>query len=116
MSERQAEQRTAPRVVINREFKSVEEFVREYAMNVSLGGCFIRTAEVLPVGSKVRLRFTVIVEDMETIEGTGEVVRVIAPTSAEPSGVGVVFTTLTERSREVLVRLFLREQRAGARR
>jgi uncharacterized protein (TIGR02266 family) len=102
------EKRQAPRHQINHEFSSADEFIREYAMNVSFGGCFIRTNDVLPVGTEVALRFTVILDDFETIEGEGEVVRVVQPGGAEPAGVGVVFTSLTEASRNVLARLFLR--------
>ncbi len=106
-----ANKRAAPRFAINREFASAGEFIREYAMNVSLDGCFIHTAEVLPIGTQVRLKFTVIADEIETIEGVGEVVRVVPPGGATPSGVGVVFTSLTPKSRDVLVRLFLRGQR-----
>jgi uncharacterized protein (TIGR02266 family) len=112
MVERKNDKRTARRFTINREFRSLDEFIREYALNVSLDGCFIRTTELLPKGANVRLRFTVILDELETIEGTGEVVRVIPPGGPEPPGVGVVFTSLTDRSRDVLVRLFLRRQPA----
>jgi uncharacterized protein (TIGR02266 family) len=103
-----SEKRVAPRHQINRDFASVDEFIREYALNVSLGGCFIKTADVLPIGTEVNLKFTVIVDDFETVEGLGKVVRVVPPGANEPSGVGVVFTSLTDQSRDVLVRLFLR--------
>ncbi|MFC1609656.1 PilZ domain-containing protein [Myxococcota bacterium] len=103
------EKRQAPRHLINYEFSSADEFIREYAMNVSLGGCFIRTADIVPIGTEVALKFTVILDDFETIEGIGEVVRVVQPGGGEPAGVGVVFTSLTDDSRNVLVRLFLRE-------
>lgn len=100
------EQRRAHRVEINHAFRNVEEFLREYALNVSLGGVFIRTAEVVPVGTLVQLRFTVIVDDFETIEGEGKVVRAIEPHDSDTPGIGVVFTNLTPQSREVLARLF----------
>jgi len=103
------EKRLAPRHQINHEFSSADEFIREYAMNLSLGGCFIRTAEVVPIGTEVALKFTVILDDFETIEGAGEVVLVVAPGGDEQAGVGVVFTSLTDDSRNVLVRLFLRK-------
>jgi uncharacterized protein (TIGR02266 family) len=112
MPGRPSDKRSAPRFSINREFDSVDEFIREYAMNVSLDGCFIRTNEVLPKGAHVRLKFTVILDELETIEGTGEVVRVIPPGGSEPAGVGVVFTALTDKSRDVLVKLFLRQRPA----
>ena len=95
------------RYEINREFHSLEEFLREYAMNVSARGAFIRTTDPLPVGTKVRLKFTVILDTFETIEGVGRVVHSIEPGQAEHPGIGVVFTSLTERSRDVLTKLFV---------
>ncbi|MBI5511990.1 MAG: PilZ domain-containing protein [Deltaproteobacteria bacterium] len=105
-----SEKRVAPRHQINHEFRSVTEFIREYALNVSLGGCFIKTDDVVPVGSEVSLKFTVIVDDFETIEGIGKVVRVVPPGGDEAAGVGVVFVSLTDASRDMLVRLFLRDR------
>lgn len=100
------DQRRQPRVTINREFSGLDEFLTEYAMNISRGGAFIRTDDVLPVETLVDLKFTVIVDDFETIEGQGRVVRAQAE---EPKGIGVVFTALTDESRDVLARLFTRE-------
>lgn len=102
------DKRQGPRANINFEFRSVESFLKEYAMNVSMDGVFIRTAEVLPVGTEVNLRFSVIVEDFEIIEGEGRVVRSVTAEVSDTPGVGVVFTTLTDESREVLARLFTR--------
>lgn len=103
-----SDKRREPRVHINLEFSSLEEFLHEYAMNVSQSGVFIRTAEVLPVGTQVRLKFTVIVDDFETIEGWGEVVRSIEAEDSPTPGMGVVFTKLTPESEQVLARLFTR--------
>lgn len=100
------DQRRQPRIEINREFTGIDEFFTEYAMNISRGGAFIRTEDVLPVETLVDLKFTVIVEDFETIQGQGRVVRA---QYEEPKGIGVVFTSLTEESRDVLARLFTRE-------
>ena len=103
------EQRKKLRSEINREFGSVNEFMREYAMNISDSGVFIRTAEVLPVGTKVRLKFSVIVDDFEIIEGIGEVVRSVEADDSDTPGMGVVFTELTPESQDVLSRLFVRK-------
>ena len=92
----------AERVTINREFASVEQFISEYVVNVSRSGAFIRSRAPLPVGTVVNLKFTIIMDDMETIEGLGEVVRVV------PDGMGVVFTKLSASSHAVLARLFTR--------
>ena len=95
------DQRTERRITINMEFDSFDAFVHEYVTNVSRSGAFIRSKDPLPVGTEVDLRFTVITDEVETIEGTGEVVRV----QEDPPGMGVVFTELTQYSEELLVRL-----------
>jgi hypothetical protein len=94
------------RVTINHEFSSVEEFVSEYVTNISRSGVFIKTKHPLDVGTKVNLRFTVIMEDLETIEGIGEVVRV----SLNPAGMGVVFVTLTSHSQDLVHKLITRRR------
>src|SRR5262245_56282817 len=86
------------RVTINHEFASVDEFVSEYVTNISRTGVFIKTRAPLDVGTKVNLKFTVIMDDLETIEGIGEVVRV----QSNPAGMGVVFVTLTTHTHDLI--------------
>ena len=104
--------RQSDRIVVNREFASIEEFITEYVSDISRTGVFIRSDDPLPVGTKVDLRFTVIDEDFETIEGIGEVTRVVAPSSSPESavvpGMGVVFIELTRSSQTLVERLLLR--------
>lgn len=95
------EARRAERVTINKEFESFDAFIQEYVTNISRSGVFIRSKTPLPVGTKVNLRFTVIMDDIETIEGTGEVVRV------EEAGMGVVFRDLTGYSKSLIERLLV---------
>lgn len=96
---------TAPRlesrVTINKEFESFDAFMHEYVTNISRSGVFVRARETLPVGTRVNLRFTVIMDQVETIEGLGEVVRV----QDEPRGMGLVFRELTQYSRQLIERL-----------
>lgn len=87
------------RVTINKEFDSFEQFIDEYVTNISRSGAFIKTKAPLTIGTKVDLRFTVIMDDIETIEGEGEVVRV------EDGGMGVVFRRLTGYSQKIIERL-----------
>ncbi len=89
------------RVTINKEFDSFEQFIQDYVTNISRTGVFIKTKEPLPIGSEVDLRFTVIMDDIETIEGVGEVVRV----EADPPGMGVVFKKLNSYSKELIEKL-----------
>jgi hypothetical protein len=67
-------------------------------------GVFVRSKSPLPVGTAVNLRFTVVMDDIETIEGIGEVVRV----EEDPPGMGVVFTKLSKYSQELIEQLLIR--------
>ena len=93
--------RADERVTINKEFESFDAFIQEYVTNISRTGVFIKSANVLPVGTQVNLRFTVIMDDIETIEGIGEVVRV----HGDPAGMGVVFRELSAYSQGLIEKL-----------
>ena len=90
------EQRQHDRFDVNEEFESIDDFVAEYVTNISHGGVFIRSKNPLPVGTKVNLRFSIILDDFETIEGEGEVVHV------NDQGMGVQFTRLNAASLELI--------------
>jgi uncharacterized protein (TIGR02266 family) len=100
--------RNEPRVTINKEFDSFDQFIQEYVTNISRSGVFIKTKQPLPVGTTVNLRFTVIMNDIESIEGEGEVVRV----ETDPPGMGVVFRNLTPSS-ETLIEKLLTAKHGG---
>ena len=89
------------RVTINKEFESFDAFIQEYVTNISRTGVFIRAQHPLAIGTKVNLQFTVIMEDIETIEGIGEVVRV----EKDPPGMGVVFVELSGYSKDLIDKL-----------
>ncbi len=89
------------RITINKEFESYDAFISEYVTNISRSGAFVRSKTPLPVGTKVNLCFTVIMEAIETIEGIGEVVRV----HDDPPGMGVVFTELSSYSKGIIEKL-----------
>ncbi len=94
------------RVTINKEFESFDAFIHEYVTNISRSGVFIRSKQPLDVGTLVNLRFTVIMDDIETIEGQGKVVRV----ETDPPGMGVVFTKLSRYSAELIQKLLTQDQ------
>jgi uncharacterized protein (TIGR02266 family) len=96
-----ARPRAAERLTINKEFESFDAFIHEYVTNISRTGVFIKSKSPLSVGTKVNLRFTLIMEDIETIEGTGQVVRV----EEEPAGMGILFMELSEESQALVNRL-----------
>jgi uncharacterized protein (TIGR02266 family) len=93
--------RREKRVTINKEFDSFDQFIQEYVTNLSRSGAFIKTKTPLPIGTEVNLRFTVIMDGIETIEGTGEVVRV----EKDPPGMGVVFRELSSYSKDLIDKL-----------
>lgn len=93
--------RQEPRLTINKEFDSFEQFIQEYVTNISQSGVFIRTKTPLPIGTQVDLHFSVIMDGIETIEGVGEVVRV----SDDPPGMGVVFRELSNYSQNLIGKL-----------
>ena len=95
------EARREERVTINKEFESYDAFINEYVTNISRTGVFVRSKTPLPIGTKVNLRFTVIMDDIETVEGIGEVVRV----HDDPPGMGVVFTELSAYSKGLIDKL-----------
>lgn len=99
------------RVTINKEFESYDAFISEYVTNISRTGVFIRSKTPLPIGTKVNLRFTVIMDDIETIEGVGEVVRV----HDDPPGMGVVFTELSSYSKGLIDKLLTSPGHRGGR-
>jgi len=92
------------RLTINKEFGSFEAFIEEYVTNVSRTGAFVKRADPPPVGTEIDLKFTVIMDDIETIEGVGKIVRV----QEEPPGMGVVFTRISHHSQHLLERLLTR--------
>jgi hypothetical protein len=98
------------RLTINKEFDSFDQFVQEYVTNISRSGAFIKTSTPLPIGSEVTLRFTVVMDDVEVIEGIGEVVRL----ETDPPGMGVVFTSLSEYSQNLIAKLLVAPSSAGS--
>jgi hypothetical protein len=99
--------RREERVTINKEFESYDAFIHEYVTNISRSGVFIRSKSPLPIGTKVNLHFTVIMDDIEAVEGVGEVVRV----HDDPPGMGVVFTELSNYSKGLIDKLLTSQAR-----
>jgi uncharacterized protein (TIGR02266 family) len=104
----ESDRRHALRHDINREFASVGDFISEYVTNISASGVFIRSDDPLPVGTKVNLRFSVIMDEIEIIEGIGEVVRQVLKGEEEFAGMGVVFVEMTGVSQQIIEKLLLK--------
>src|SRR5258708_1800911 len=99
----EADKRGGDRVPINKEFESFDAFIQEYVTNISRTGVFIKSTTPLAIGTRVNLRFTVIMDDIETIEGVGEVMRV----EKDPPGMGVVFRELSTYSKGLIEKLLV---------
>jgi hypothetical protein len=101
------ERRHAERVTINKQFDSFDLFVEEYVTNLSGAGAFVRTDAPLAVGTEVNLKFSVLIDGVETVEGVGVVVRV----ATDPPGMGVVFKKLGACSGRLIERLLTARSR-----
>lgn len=99
------ERRGAARLTINKQFDTFDDFVREYVANVSGTGAFVRTDSPLAIGTEVNLRFSVVLDGVETIEGVGVVVRI----ADDPRGMGVAFKELHGYSKRLMEKLILVE-------
>jgi len=99
------DERGGNRVTVNGEFASVAEFLTEFVTDVSSEGVFIRTDTPLPEGKELNLKFTIIGNDIEIIEGEGTVVRSIPAGNGAQAGMGVEFKRLTRESRQAIERV-----------
>ncbi len=102
-----SDRRTGVRVVVNEEFAQIDILMTEYVSNISRGGIFLRCDQLLPMGTEVDLRFTVLIEGMETIEGRGEVVH--HGQGSDLAGLGIRFVELTPTSQAIIDDLYARD-------
>jgi len=77
--------------------KSYEQFLADYAHDLSISGIFIRTEEPKPEGSLLYFQFTTR-NDGSLIEGLGRVVRIVPAKDEEPGGMGIEFVNVEEPS------------------
>jgi len=98
--ERRIFERAPLNMLVQFKLGDMEEFMREYAVNISRGGMFIRTPEPHPEGSMIYLQFQ-LDNGSKLIEGLGKVVHVNPPSHASP-GMGVEFVNLDETSRSLI--------------
>jgi uncharacterized protein (TIGR02266 family) len=97
----------AARVRINEEFAQVEAFINEYVSDISATGVFIRSKDPLPVGTRVNLKFSLVLDELHVVEAVGEVMR----TSQKPLGMGVAFRSVTPETARLIGRA-VKERRA----
>jgi len=103
------DRRRYPRVplslLIQYRFDTLEDFLSEYSVNISMGGMFIQTEDIREEGSLVYLQFY-LRDGAKLIEGLGKVVRTNPPGSDSeddaPIGMGVEFVNFDEESMDLI--------------
>ncbi|MBI5511258.1 MAG: TIGR02266 family protein [Deltaproteobacteria bacterium] len=102
-----ADRRVYPRLplklVVQFRLHDLQEFMREFAVNVSAGGMFIRSTDPYPKGAFVYLQFR-LADGAKLIEGLAKVVHVNPPAHAVP-GMGLEFVNLDAASQELIDRI-----------
>ena len=79
-------------------YKSITNFLNDYTANISIGGCFLNTQQQFEMGQDIEL--ILVLPSGQDIHATG-VVRWVSSDAKFP-GVGVQFTVLSERDRELI--------------
>lgn len=108
--ERRKFQRVPLNLLIQYKFETFEDFISEYAGDISMGGMFIRCDEARDEGSMVYLQFS-LKDGTKLIEGLGRVVRV-NPNSGPNPGIGVEFVNFDDDSR-AMIDAIIREKTEG---
>lgn len=100
-------QRAHTRLAVNLliDYQVLDQFLYDYATNISLGGVFIRSQNPLPVGTKLRVQFSLPGLE-ETVVTWGEVAHVIEERAKEGfRGMGIRFDDLDPKSKRVIDQL-----------
>ena len=100
-----SDRRKHPRVPLNLlvqyRFDTFDEFMAEYAADLSEGGLFIETDEPREVGEMIYLQFA-LRDGTRLIEGLGRVARIVPPEGDDPGGMGVEFVSLDGDSQDLV--------------
>lgn len=105
------ENRAARRIRVNREFDSLDALLPHYVTDLTKESAFVRTLSPLDVGTQFSFEFSLVIDDVDTIEGEATVIRVSDAGQPLP-GMAVRFDTLTERSRELVDAVLARAEEA----
>ncbi len=99
------ERRQFPRVPLNvlvqYRFDTFDDFTAEYAEDLSMGGIFIRTDDVRPIGTHIYLQFT-LQAGRRLVEALGRIIRLVP---GDDGGMGIEFVNLDDDSRALLARI-----------
>lgn len=96
------ERRQQPRIPVNPEFAPVVGEEGIFAQDLSEQGVFLRTLEVHPVGTQLRVRFSVLADDVFVFDLKAEVRRCC---ESHPRGLGLRFIDLSPAHRTELKRV-----------
>ena len=90
-------------VQIEISYQHLDDFFFDYAINLSRGGMFIRTAHPIATGTELKIKFS-IPGQKATILTTGKVVRVVMPEDHHglAPGMGIEFKALAPRDLELI--------------
>jgi len=102
-------QRKYPRkdlaLLVQYRFNTLEDFLAEYATNLSPGGMFIQSESPSAVGTTLHLHFS-LKDGSRLIDGVARVVRVVPPgTQGQPAGMGVEFQDFDPETQALVQRL-----------
>ncbi|MBI4040629.1 MAG: PilZ domain-containing protein [Deltaproteobacteria bacterium] len=92
-------------IVVNAAFNDFDEFLMSYVSDVPGGGLFVKTTKALPLGSRVRLFFTLKDSRVPILEGDGEIISVEREDLESVGGMVIKFYNLNEKSKALLSRL-----------
>ena len=97
-AERRRSARTPVTLLVQYRFDTLEDFVAEYATNLSPGGMFLQARKPPPVGSLLYVQFS-LKDGSKLIEGLARVVREVAAGGGSgPPGMGLEFVQFDEPS------------------
>lgn len=101
MQERREEPRVEAEIEVR--YRTAQEFLSAYSLNISGGGIFVRTPDPLPLNRVVRLRF-MLPGISHRFEVNGMVVwsNPGSSRSSLPSGMGIKLMDLDPRSKQIL--------------
>ena len=101
-TDRRRHDRASLALLVQYRFSSLQEFLAEYALDLSPGGLFIRTDAPRALGEVLSLQLS-LQDGSRLIEGLGRVVRVEPPgVAGRRAGMGVAFLDLTPESRALV--------------
>ena len=82
---------------------SLNDFISEYSIDISLGGVFIRTGEKREIGDMIYLQFS-LKDGSKLIEGLGRVVHVNTEADGFP-GLGIEFVNFDDESMQLIEKI-----------